>query len=776
MRPVSAASPGPGAFAERLRDLRERRSLTQEELAARAGLTGKAVGALERGERRRPYPHTVRALADALDLDEAERAALTGAARPLPSTDDPEPAPHRLPARTTPLLGRDAERAEIVALLRSGATRLLTLTGPGGVGKTSLALDVARTLSPEFPDGAAVAALAPLRDPALVLPTVARALGAQALPAPVLEPLAAFLGVRRRLLVLDNVEHVLDCAGDVAELLDRCPGLVVLATSRAALRVRAERERPLLPLPAQAGSGTAAVLASPAAQVFLDRAAAAGRPITVDGGTAADVAAICRRLDGLPLALELAAAHARYLSPAALLDRLDASLGAPHARDLPARQRTVRATLDWSHDLLTAAEQRLLRRLSVFAGGFSLDAAQSLADDGDVLPVLAGLVEQSLVLPDDEVSPRYRLLEPIRQYAAGRLQEAGETGAVADRAAGFFADLAARARPGLRTSAQAQWLDALSRDHDNLDAALRRFAERGTPGPAAVLLADTWLYWALRGHPVEGLDRLRAIGAGVATWPAPSERTAWYLAAAGLSLSAGDLPGTAHAAESAVDAARTQGDPDVLSEALLLAGMAAVFTGSLTTAEQRLDEVDALTRSPDRRWVDAHAAMTRGQLRFSAGDLAGGAAAVAASERIARGLGSPFTLATILNVRATFALAADDDATALACWTEAGALAAAVGTSWTLAYTLPGLAVLAARRGHAALAAELFAAGSATAEADSVAVTFPPDLESARRWLAAVRDELGEQAFAAAWERGRGRRPSDVPGLAAELSDRSAPG
>jgi ATP/maltotriose-dependent transcriptional regulator MalT len=213
----------------------------------------------------------------------------------------------------------------------------------------------------------------------------------------------------------------------------------------------------------------------------------------------------------------------------------------------------------------------------------------------------------------------------------------------------------------------------------------------------------------------------------------------------------------------------------VLAEALLLSALASVFTGAFEAATERLAEAERLSRDGGRRWVRAHAAMTRAQLRFVSGDLPGGAAAIAEAERLARDLGSPFTLATILNVQASLALAADDDATALAHWAEAGALAASVGSSWPLAYTLPGLAVVAARRGRPELAAELFAAGSATAEADSVAVTFPPDLEAARQWLTAVRAELGEEAFAAAWERGRGLRPSDVPGLAAALS-RSAPG
>jgi predicted ATPase/DNA-binding XRE family transcriptional regulator len=750
-------------FAEQLRRFRERATLSQEELATRAGLTGKAVGALERGERRRPYPHTVRALADALGLDDVERELLTAASRPAGET----PAP-RLPAPATPLIGRDADREEIAGLLRSGATRLLTLTGPGGVGKTSLALDVARALAPDFPDGVAVAELAPLRDAELVLPTIARAVGAQQLPAPLLDGLTSFLGARRQLVVLDNVEHVLDAAPDVAELLARCPGLVVLATSRAALRVRAERERPLDPLPLPGGTGTAAVAASPAAQVFLDRARAAGRPVALSDATAADVAAICRRLDGLPLALELAAAHARFLSPAALLDRLDSVVRSPGSRDLPPRQRTIRATLDWSHDLLTADEQRLLRRLAVFAGGFSLDAVQQVAGDrDDVVPVLAGLVEQSLLLFEGD---RYRMLEPIRQYAAGRLEASGEALSVADRAADFFADLASTARDGLRTADQAEWLDRLHRDHDNLSATLRRLIDRGDPGTAAVLGADTWPYWALRGHVVEGLgwmQRLSTADLG------PVHAAAMHVTLAGLRFASGDVPGTAAAARIAADAARSVGADDLQAQALVLSASATVFLGALPEAEAALAEITGLAAGG---WVRAHAALAEAQLLFATGDVAASAATLAEAERLARELGSPFTLATLLNVQATVALAADDDAAALDRYAEAAALAAEVGTTWTLAYTLPGLAVVAARRGLPELAAELFAAGSATAEAGSVAVSFPPDLESAGAALSAVRTELGEDAFRRAWERGRGLRPDDVPGLAGAISGRRAPG
>ncbi len=769
---MSASPPGPGPLAGLLRRWRERAALSQEELAARAGLTAKAVSALERGDRRRPYPHTVRALADALGLDDADRAALTAAARPGAAPDSAPPPARGLPVPPAPVVGREAELAEVTGLLRSGAVRLLTLTGPGGVGKTTLALAAARALAADFPDGVTLVELAPVREARLVLPELARALGGRQLPGPVADAVAARLGGRRHLVVLDNVEHVLAAAPGVADLLARCPGLAVLATSRAALRVRAEREHPLGPLPVPARPDPAAVAASPAARLFLDRAAAAGRTVVLDDA-AADVAAICRRLDGLPLALELAAAHARYLPPSALLGRLDDALGSGRSRDLPERQRTMSAALDWSHDLLTAAEQALLRRLSVFAGGFGLDAARAVAGGADVVPELGGLVEQSLVVAEDGPEARYRLLEPVRQYAADRLAASGEADVVAERATAAVLDLADAARAGLTGPAQGAWLDRLERDHGNLAAALGRLVGAGRAADVARLTEATWLYWAVRGNTAEGLGWVARVSpAGL---PA-ADAARLLLGVAALRYASGDVPGTRAAAADAARAAADAGAGDLRALALVLTGSAAVFLGDLAGAADELDEAVRLAEETGQAWARAHAVTARGQRLLRAGDLAGGTAELAVAERLARELGSPFTLATVLNVQASLAALAGDEDTALTRWTEAAELAAEVRTTWTLAYTLPGLAAVAARRGMPELAARLFAAGSATAEAASVAVAFPPDVELARQVLPQVRATLGEEAFGRAWDAGRLLGPGDVPALAREISASPAPG
>ena len=505
-------------FGARLRRLRESAGLTQEELASRAGLAAKAVGALERGERKRPYPHTVRALADALSLSRDERTALVAAVpkrvgAAAPASDSGATA---LPVPPTRLVGREHDLQEVAELLREPETRLLTLTGVGGVGKTRLAIEAAQNAAELFADGVAFVTLAPLGDPALVIPTVSRSLGLiETEDRTPREALQAHLREKRLLLVLDNFEHLLEAALEVSALMVSCRDVVVLATSRAPLHIRGEQEYPVPPLTLPAFTLSPApqeILESPSGRLFVDRARAASPVFSLEGENAAAVAAICWRLAGLPLALELAAAKARVLSPPHLLRRLDRALSSGGARDLPPRQRTVRATLDWSYNLLSEEEKALFRRLSVFAGGFALEAAEVVGaseetDTEDVLELLGRLVEQSLVLAqlgEDSGEVRYGMLEPVRQYALERLELSDEAEEARQRHAEYYLELAQQAEPELWGPRQVALLNRLEEEHDNLLAVLRWARETGDVEIGLRLAGSLGWFWWTRGYLEEG--------------------------------------------------------------------------------------------------------------------------------------------------------------------------------------------------------------------------------------------------------------------------------
>lgn len=359
----------------------------------------------------------------------------------------------------------------------------------------------------------------------------------------------------------------------------------------------------------------------------------------------------------------------------------------------------------------------------------------------------------------------------MRQYAAARLADAGETTLAADRATAAVLELAAGAEAGLTGAEQGAWLDRLERDHGNLSAALGRLVAAGRAADAARVMGATWLYWAVRGDVAEGLGWVARIDR---TGLAPADDARALLALAALRYAAGDVPRTGEAAAGAAEAAARAGAGDLRALALMLSGSAAVFRGDLGAAGRELAEALRLAEETGQEWARTHAVTARGQLLLRAGDLTGGTAALADAEALARELGSPFSLATVLNVQASLAALAGDENGALDRWAEAADLAAEVRTSWTLAYTLPGLAVVAAHRGLPELSARLFAAGSATAEAAAVAVSFPPDVALAAQELPAVRAVLGEEAFARAWDAGRLVRPEDVPALARQI--RRSPG
>src|SRR5947209_6601030 len=406
------------SFGSALHRYRLRIGLTQEELAERAGISREAVSALERGTRRTPWPATVRRLTEALDLTELERSRLIWAARIDVSTRAENVVtlsvirtsasrPNNLPSPVSPFVGRHQELEAIAALLRLSDARLVTLTGPGGIGKTRLALAVATELLASFADGVFLVSLAPLRDPTLVPSAVARALGVAEIVGQSLEDtLATSLRDRHMLLLLDNFEHVLEAAPLATHLLESCPRLAILATSRTVLRLSGEHSYSVPTLAVPLGltdSDPAVTMQYDSVKLFVERTWAANQDFTLTEASGRAVAAICTRLDGLPLAIELAAARMRTLTPQALLGRLDHRLQllTGGARDLPARQQTLRDTIDWSFQLLRADEAAVFASLSVFAGGWTMPAAHVICAP-DLFPheverLLSSLTDQSLI-------------------------------------------------------------------------------------------------------------------------------------------------------------------------------------------------------------------------------------------------------------------------------------------------------------------------------------------------------------------------------------------
>jgi predicted ATPase len=427
--------------------------------------------------------------------------------------------PHNLPHQPTVLLGRERELGEIEALLRREDVQLVTLTGPGGVGKTRLALQAAADLLEVFPDGAFFVDLAPLVDPALVPSTVASALGVREEGGrPVLEVLIAFLRSRRFLLVLDNFEHLLPASPLVSDLLRTCPGVKILATSRAPLHLRGEREYPVPTLAVPDPNRREPVpelIHYEAVRLFAERAQAAKPDFALTDENAAAVVEICRRLDGLPLAIELAAARIKLLPPQALLERLGDHLKVltGGARDAPARQQTLRDAIAWSHDLLSSHEQTLFRRLAVFAGGCTLETVEAVAiaaGDLDILEGMGSLVDESLLRQAEDAGgePRYTLLETVREFSLDRLTVSGEERLIRSRHAAYFAGLAESLQPDIDGPEQVRTAAALGAEQDNLRAAIAWAIEQLDAETALRLTGNLWGFWLVRSRQTEGRDWL----------------------------------------------------------------------------------------------------------------------------------------------------------------------------------------------------------------------------------------------------------------------------
>jgi predicted ATPase/class 3 adenylate cyclase len=526
--------------------------------------------------------------------------------------------PNNLPLQPTLFIGREQEVDALQQLLLHESSRLVTLTGPGGVGKTRLALQVAAELSEHFIDGTWFVSLAPISDPDLVIPTISQTLGLREVrdQSP-LEHVKISLKEKKVLLLLDNFEQVVSASLSVADLLTGCPFLKVLVTSRERLHLRAEREFsvPALALPNTKRPPDLATLSQYASvALFIERAQAAKAEFQVTNANAPAVAEICVRLDGLPLAIELAAARIRLFPPQALLTRLGQRLPllTSSARDVPIRQQTLRNTIAWSYDLLTVQEQRLFRRLAVFVGGCTLEAAEAVCNagqdlEGDVQDGVAGLVDKSLLRQEEQIDgePRLLMLETIREYALERLAASGEAEAMRRQHATFFLQLAEESLPKMNSAEQSIWLKRLEADHDNLRAAMQWLLEQeGTEQKREMALrlgvALQW-FWFNRGYIREGQIFLEWVLGAQEGFVSAVLAKALY-AAADLAFYNGDLEQSEALSKKCLALSQEQGDTVGIANGLFTLGSCARLRCQHATACSQLEEAAVLFQEVGDEW------------------------------------------------------------------------------------------------------------------------------------------------------------------------------
>ena len=702
-----------------------------------------------------------------------------------PSADgaaDGASLPEALPVPATPLVGRDDDAAAVSDLVRAEGVRLVTLTGPGGVGKSRLAVEVAQRLGAGFADGVRFVELGSVRAAELVTAAIAAALGLNTSGGALITDLKSYLRARRLVLVLDNFEQVMGAAPLVAELLGAAPGVVALVTSRMVLRLSGEHEFPVptLPVPPTGAGGDPAVVQRYASvRLFVERAQAASAGFELTSGNAGAVAEICRRLDGLPLAIELAAARVRLLPPQALLARLDDRMGllTGGARDLPERQQTLRSTLDWSFDLLSGGEQALFARLGVFAGTFDLPAAEAVgaatADPavpgraGHVMDTLGSLVDSSLVQPQvSDGEPRFGLLETIREYALERLRDGADWREAHDRHAAYFLALAEPAPAELQGPGQLVWLERLETEHGNLGAAMSWLVEQDQLESAIHLSWATWRFWWLRGHAEELASYVDILAKSEHL---PPRQRALALSGTGFGLFAsGDQATAQPLLEQSLPLYRQAGD-------MLGAATTAAMLGHLLALQHqdaRASELLEQTLAPlQEAGNDRLAGPERaqhlldvalvcnflGQIRLSQADHDRAAQLFTEGLNAARSAQDRFTILVSLYDLALSSQAQGDLTGAAERLQEGVSQSAEARDEPSVAYYLEALAAVAIRQDHLERAVHLLAAAGALLQAKGSGWlhALVPRAAHDDGLLAALRSRMGDAAFEQAWTRGQ---------------------
>ncbi|HEX8693340.1 MAG TPA: BTAD domain-containing putative transcriptional regulator [Longimicrobium sp.] len=670
-----------------------------------------------------------------------------------------------LPVQLTSFVGRESEVAEVRRLL--GSTRLLTLTGAGGSGKTRLALEAAAQAAGEYPHGVAWVELAPVQSPDLIPRQVAAALGVREEGGrPLVDVLLEVLRERSVLVVLDNCEHLVEACARLAELLLRgCPGVKVLATSREALGVAGERAWlvPGLALPGGEGAGLEDAAGAAAVRLFVERARDSAPDFRLTAANVPAVARICQRLDGLPLAIELAAARVRVLTPEQIAERLGDAfrLLTGGRRTAVPRQQTLRATMDWSYGLLSGREQKLLERLSVFAGGFTIDAAEAVCageevEPFEVLDLLSALVDKSLVAMQEQGgAARCRLLETVRQYAGERLRQAGEEERWRRRHLEHFLALAEEAEPRLTGPEQGRWLARLEAEHDNFRTALRTGLETGDAEAAARLAGALARYWQQHGHLGEGRQWLaEALSAGGLR---EQTRAKALLGAGNLATRQRDYAASRPLLEESEALYRALDDRRMTGRVLNSLGLAAADQGDFARAEALYEQALPLLREAGDRWFAAMVLNNLGTTALRRRDFARAEALYGERLALAREMGDPAGAGNALNNLAATAYEQGDFHRAGGLVRESLPLTLEGGNVFMALLSLAHLAKVASATGDDERAARLFGAAEARLAAVGSHVT-PVDREAYEHARAATRARLGEAAWERGWREGQALR------------------
>jgi predicted ATPase/class 3 adenylate cyclase len=703
------------------------------------------------------------------DLSHAEhlfQVVIEGLPSDFPALRSLDARPNNLPVQATTFVGRERELAACRRLL--GGSRLLTLTGPGGTGKTRLGLQVAAEELTEFADGAFFVALGPIADSALVPSTIAAALSVrEESGSPLSDTLKAHLSDKELLLLLDNFEQVMEASSLLSELLGSAPRLKAIVTSREVLGLYGEQEMPVPPLglpDPRRLPDLESLSQYEAVALFIERAMAARPDFAVTNENAPAVAEICVRLDGLPLAIELAAARTKILSPEAILSRLDRRLEllTRGARDLPARQRSLRGAIEWSYDLLGEAERRLFERVSVFRGGGTLEALDAVCDpqtlEIDILDGLSSLVDKSLIRREETLGgePRFRMLETIQEYGLERLNQSQDADVMLRRHAEHFLALAEEAEPEVEGPDQATWLDRLDLEQDNIRASLRWAIDWGEAETGLRMVAALWRFWQQRGYLSEGrryADQLLEMPPGTAS---PAVRAKALGAAGSLAYWQNDYPATQARYEEALALSREDGDTRLIAEATYNIGFLPMIEGNDRAALALLEQSLELFRQLDDPVRIANVAGGIGMILGRSGDFQKALQLMEEAVTSIRKTGNKFALADELTGLAGVYHRLGRDEDARDAIVESLVLFREANNPSGIAVGLEAIGVIAVTAGRFERAIRLSAAAASIKEA--IGGGAPPeliaqflDVEDPRE---RARDVLTEEAIAKAWEEG----------------------